>query len=83
MVDRPVTPEGDFGVMEIPGGAYSVFTPQGPYETLSQSYARFFGGWLARSGREVRDAEAFEEYLNSPMNTPPEKLLTRIHVPID
>ena len=26
--------------------------------------------------------EAFEEYLNSPMNTKPEDLVTRIHVPL-
>jgi AraC family transcriptional regulator len=83
VVDRPVTPEGDFGVTELPGGKYAVFTHQGPYETLPQSYARFFGGWLPQSGHEVRDAEAFEEYLNSPMNARPENLLTRIHIPID
>lgn len=83
VIDRPVTPEGDFGVTELPGGKYALFTHQGPYETLSQSYARFFGGWLPASGYEVRDAEAFEEYLNSPMNAPPENLLTRIHIPID
>ena len=83
VVDRPVTPEGDFGVTELPGGKYALFTHQGPYETLSQSYARFFGGWLPESGHEVRDAEAFEEYLNSPTNTRPENLLTRIHIPID
>ena len=38
--------------------------------------------WLPKSGRLLRDAEAFEEYLNSPMNTRPEDLLTRIHVPL-
>ena len=82
VVDRPVAPEGDFGVTELPGGTFAVFTHRGPYQTLSQSYARFFGGWLPQSGYEVRDAEAYEEYLNSPMNARPEDLLTRIHVPL-
>jgi AraC family transcriptional regulator len=58
-----------------------VFTHGGPYEKLEESYRRFFGAWLPKSGREPRDAEAFEEYLNSPMNWRPEDLLTRIHVP--
>jgi len=82
VVNRPVDPEGEFGVTEIPGGKYAVFTHHGPYESLEQTYRRFFGGWLPPSGRELRDAEAFEEYLNSPMNTRPEDLLTRIHVPL-
>jgi hypothetical protein len=54
---------------------------RGPYEKLEESYRRFFGAWLPKSVREPRDAEAFEEYLNSPMNSRPEDLLTRIHVP--
>lgn len=82
VVNRPVQPEGEFGVTEIPGGQYAVFGHQGPYETLGETYQRFFGGWLPKSGRELRDAEAFEEYLNSPMNTKPDDLLTRIHVPL-
>ena len=82
VLGRPVDPEGEFGVTEIPGGKYAVFTHRGPYETLGQSYQRFFGNWLPKSGQELRDSEAFEEYLNSPMNARPEDLLTRIHVPL-
>ena len=82
VVDRPVQPEGEFGVMEIPAGKYAVFIHHGPYDTLGKAYQEFFGGWLPKSGRELRDAEAFEEYLNSPMSAKPEDLLTRIHVPL-
>jgi AraC family transcriptional regulator len=82
VVNRPVQPEGEFGWREIPGGEYAVFTHQGAYENFENTYQRFFGGWLPGSGRELRDAEAFEEYLNSPMNTKAEDLLTRIHVPL-
>ena len=82
VVTRPVEAEGEFGVTEIPGGKYAVFTHRGPYETLGKTYQRFFGGWLPKSGRELGDAEAFEEYLNSPMNAKPEDLVTRIHVPL-
>jgi len=82
VVTLPVEPEGEFGVTEIPGGKYAVCTHLGPYETLGQTYQRFLGGWLPKSGRELRDAEAFEEYLNSPMNARPDALLTRIHIPL-
>ena len=82
VVNRSIEPEGEFGVTEIPGGPYAVFTHRGPYETLGQTYQCFFGGWLPKSGRELRDSQAFEEYLNSPMNSRPEDLLTRIHVPL-
>jgi AraC family transcriptional regulator len=40
------------------------------------------GAWLPQSGRELRDAPCFEEYLNSPQNTRPEELLTVIHAPV-
>jgi hypothetical protein len=63
VVHRGVQPEGEFGVTEIPGGKYAVFTHPGPCESLGRSYQRFFGGWLPKSGRELRDAEAFEECL--------------------
>lgn len=43
VVNRNVQPEGEFGVMEILGGKYVVFTHQGPYDTLAKSYQRFFG----------------------------------------
>ena len=82
VVNRPVEPEGEFGVTEIPGGKYAVFMHRGSYETLGQTYNRFCGAWLPKSGYEARDAEAFEEYLNSPMNTKPEDLVTRIHIPL-
>jgi AraC family transcriptional regulator len=82
VVNRAVEPEGEFGVTEIPGGKYAVFVHRGPYETLGKTYQRFFGGWLPKSGRELRDSEAFEEYLNSPMSARPEDLLTCIHVPL-
>jgi len=82
VLNHAVEPEGEFGVTEIPGGKFAIFEHRGPYETLGKTYQRFCGGWLPKSGHELRDAEAFEEYLNSPMNTRPENLVTRIHMPL-
>ncbi len=82
VVTRPVQAEGEFGVMELPGGKYAVVTHKGPYDGLGKTYQQIYGGWLPKSGCQLRDSPAFEEYLNSPQNTRPEDLLTAIHVPI-
>jgi len=81
-VNRPVEPSGEIGVMEMAGGDYATLTHKGPYENLSRAYRALFGGWLPASGRELRDAPAFELYVNSPQTTQPEELLTVIHVPL-
>jgi AraC family transcriptional regulator len=81
-VSRPVQPEGEFGVMELAGGSYAVIRHKGPYEELGKTYQKIYGGWLPKSGYHLRDVPAFEQYLNSPMNTKPEELVTLIHVPV-
>lgn len=81
-VSRPVQAAGEFGVMELAGGSYAVFTHKGPYDGLGKTYQRIYGGWLPRSGYSVRDVPAFEQYLNSPRDTAPEDLVTLIHVPV-
>ncbi len=82
-VSRPVTPEGDFGVTDLAGGSYAIVTHKGPYQELGKTYQQIYGGWLPKSGLALRDVPAFEQYLNSPRDTRPEDLLTRIHVPVD
>lgn len=66
----------------IEGGSYAVITHQGPYAELHTSYDALYGGWLPQSGRQVRDAPAFEDYLNDPRSTAPSELLTRIYLPL-
>jgi AraC family transcriptional regulator len=82
VIRREVKPEGQFGVMELPGGPHAVATHRGPYETLSETYKRIYGEWLPKSGYELSNSPAFEQYLNSPQFTKPEDLVTVIHVPI-
>lgn len=77
-----VRPEGEIGVQVIAGGEYAVTLHQGPYQNLEKTYAQIMGEWLPRSGREASPAPCFEVYLNSPQNTPPEELLTEIHLPL-
>jgi AraC family transcriptional regulator len=82
-IDRPAEPEGEVGVTEMPGGEYATLLHKGPYEMLWRSYQILLGGWLPKSGKELRNLPAFELYLNMPGSTPPEELLTVIHVPIE
>ena len=81
-VTRPVTPEGNVGVVDLAAGCYAVITHKGPYQELAKTYQLLYGGWLPRVGRELREAPAFEHYLNSPMDATPENLLTAIHIPV-
>jgi AraC family transcriptional regulator len=83
VVNRPVQAEGEFDVLELARGHCAVVTHTGPYQDLGHVYQRIYGGWLPRSGYELRAAPAFDEYLNSPRNARPKDLVTVIHVPLE
>jgi AraC family transcriptional regulator len=82
-IDTSFTPTGDIGVQTIAGGEYAITTHFGSYEKLGETYAKLFGQWLPRSGRELRSLPCFEIYLNDPESTEPEELLTDIYVPLE
>lgn len=82
-VDRPVQAEAPVVADVMPGGEYAIITHKGPYEGLEEAYKRIMGQWLPQSGREMRDdSPTFEAYLNDPTRTPPQELLTDIHIPL-
>jgi AraC family transcriptional regulator len=64
------------------GGRQAVLTYRGPYAGLPAAYDELFGLWLPGSGEEPADSPSFEVYLNSPMDTAPENLLTELHLPL-
>jgi AraC family transcriptional regulator len=66
----------------LPGGRQAVLTYTGPYAGLPAAYDELFGIWLPRSGEEPADTPSFEVYLNSPMDTAPENLITELHLPL-
>lgn len=82
VVDRDVEVSGDVGLQEIPGGEYAVTTHEGPYEKLDGVWQGLLVDWLPASGREAAKTPCFEVYRNNPQTTPPEKLLTDVHVPL-
>ncbi|MBN8632254.1 MAG: AraC family transcriptional regulator [Rhodobacterales bacterium] len=66
----------------LPGGRQAVLTYRGPYAGLPAAYDELFGLWLPQSGEEPADAPSFEVYLNTPMDTAPEDLVTELHLPL-
>ena len=81
-VDDRFQATGEIGVQEIPGGEYAVVTHRGPYSNLADTWRHNFREWLPNSGREMRSGPCFEIYVNDPTTTPPDELVTLIHVPL-
>lgn len=65
---------------DLPGGEFAVTLHKGPYEGLYGCYEALFGQWLPQSGRTAVEEASREFYLNDPETTPPEELLTEIHI---
>jgi AraC family transcriptional regulator len=66
----------------VPAGRFAVLHFRGPYAGLQAAYDQLYNHWLPASGEEPRDAPALEVYLNSPMDTAPDDLLTDICLPL-
>lgn len=74
-------PEG-FDAVQLPGGTTAVLRFRGHYSGLPAAYDYLYGQWLPASGQEADDSPVFEIYINTPMDTKPEDLLTDICVPL-
>ncbi|MFW2545092.1 AraC family transcriptional regulator [Primorskyibacter sp. 2E107] len=66
----------------IPGGRHLVSTYKGPYAGLKQAWDDTYISALPQCGSVPADRPPFETYLNSPLDTKPEALLTEICVPL-
>ncbi len=78
-----VRPEGVIGIEELASREYAIARHHGPYENISDTYARMCGQWLPSSGRELAAAPSLEFYLNAPQTTRPEDLLTDACLPLE
>lgn len=68
--------------VQLPGGKTAILQFKGHYSGLPAAYTHLYGTWLPASGLEAAAAPVFEEYLNSPIDTAPENLLTNICLPL-
>lgn len=85
-VDEPKSYRGlrdDIGWRKIPSGRYAVFTHKGRYDGLSSFYQSVL---YTLSQQDIYLIEKslliMEKYINSPVDTPTEELITEIWVPI-
>ena len=74
-------PEG-FDRIEVAHGRIAVAVHQGPYDGLPAAWDAVYGTWLPASGEEAADRAPYERYLNDPMTTAPQDLLTEICIPL-
>jgi AraC family transcriptional regulator len=82
VITKEIDPEGEIGLQKVKGGKYAVFTHNGSYRYLKNSYDYVYGKWLPESGKELRNTNCFEKYLNDANKTKEEKLKTEIYIPI-
>ncbi len=83
----PAEPAGPVRVAELPAAGTLRFTHVGPYDRLGETYEGITA-WMLENGRMSSPADwakympMWEEYPNDPQTTPPEQLLTYIHLPL-
>jgi effector-binding domain-containing protein len=66
--------------MELPSVKAAVTMHIGPYDKLMETYNKMME-WMMTNGHQPADY-MWEEYLNSPQDTPSEKLMTRLIWPL-
>ncbi|MEL7343479.1 MAG: GyrI-like domain-containing protein, partial [Pseudomonadota bacterium] len=83
-----ITVSEDFDLPEgledirVTGGRTAICVHKGPYADLPETWNNVYGTWLPSSGEEPAALAPYEVYLNDPMTTAPEDLLTEICVPL-
>lgn len=82
VIETPFDVPSPLQAFELPAGEHAVLTYQGPYAGLPAAYDQLFGLWLPASGRQMADRPSYEVYLNSPMDTAQDQLLTELHLPL-
>ncbi|MDR0661246.1 MAG: GyrI-like domain-containing protein [Prevotellaceae bacterium] len=77
-----VKPTVAFGVQQIQGGLYAIFTLKGAYSGLTKLYYSIYMRWLPNSEYVLRGGKSFEVYLNHPDRVSENELLAEIYVPV-
>jgi effector-binding domain-containing protein len=76
-VDKVAAGEGRVKAGKLPGGRQATTTHVGSYETIEKAY-NALTAFVGERGLET-ETFMYEEYLNSPQDTPPDKLATNIY----
>lgn len=81
-IESDVKPTGPFGIQNIRGGLYAIFTLRGSYDKLLDMYYNIYMKWLPKSNYKLRKGGAFEKYLNNPDKVAEDEILTEIYIPV-
>jgi effector-binding domain-containing protein len=79
-VTRAMPGNGEICAGELPGGRAATCLYTGPYHRLEEGY-NALSDWIQENRYETTGV-AYEFYLNSPVETPPEELQTEIVYPL-
>jgi AraC family transcriptional regulator len=82
VAEGPRLPDG-LEEKRLPHGRYARTTHLGPYTQLGDTWSRFMGEWLPKSGHRVGKGSSYEVYRNNPTNTAPSDLRTDLYLPIE
>ena len=82
VVDAGLPSEAGLQDVHLPGGSTAILRFKGHYSGLPAAYTHLYGTWLPASGQDAAPSPVYEVYLNSPMDTAPEDLLTDICLPL-
>jgi AraC family transcriptional regulator len=84
LAPRGSTEKGEVGKQTLRGGKYAIFTHQGAYVGLEEAFNRIFLKWLPDSKETFDESRAvFCEYFNMEyVKTDPEKLITKLYIPL-
>ena len=66
----------------VGGGRYAVYRLVGPYDVIPAAYGRLLAEWLPGSGESAADRPRMELYRRAQDNTPPERLMTDLCLPL-
>ena len=66
----------------VGGGRYAIYRLVGASAGIAKAYGRLLGEWLPGSGESMEEGPCMEIYRTSQGDTPPEKLVTDLCVPL-
>jgi effector-binding domain-containing protein len=79
-IDSGIESDGGMMVKHLPGGTVASLVHRGPYADIEPSYFQLLE-WMHENGLQ-RAGRFMEVYLNSPIDTSDDELLTQIMVPV-
>lgn len=82
-VIEDIKPIGKFAIKQFLGGKYLCVLFKGDYKFMPDVYSQIFQNYIFEQEYRLREEPIFEEFLNSINDTPKNKLLTVIHIPIE